>query len=128
MTDYLTHKLTDENQILKLKNKAFLRDVLQIEAFKLKNEIFRGISKTELFCETSFKNDMWTRYLTSELQYVLAIFEGMVEKRYACHESSFFAPAALSQVTGQHDKKVKNLYRDNNEAAHPWTKAMTNSK
>ena len=85
---------------LKLKNEAFLRASFKIEASKLKNEAFlrdflqkwsfeddkRSFSarlpskmklwssKTKHFCETSFKNDMSTRHLTSELQYVLAIF------------------------------------------------------
>ena len=43
-------------------------------------------SKTKLFCETSFKNDMWTRHWTSELEYILAIFKWMLQKYCACHE------------------------------------------
>ena len=36
---------------------------------------------------TSFKNDMLTARLTSELQYVLAIFKWMLQKYCACHEN-----------------------------------------
>ena len=43
-------------------------------------------SKTKLFCETSFKNDLLTRHLTSESQYALAIFKWMLQKYCACHE------------------------------------------
>ena len=43
-------------------------------------------SKTKHFCETSFKIDMLSRHLTSEFQYVLAIFKWMLQKYCACHE------------------------------------------
>ena len=43
-------------------------------------------SKTKHFCETSFKNDKFTRHLTSEFQYVLTIFEWTLQKYCACHE------------------------------------------
>ena len=43
-------------------------------------------SKTKLFCETSFKNDILTGHLTSEFQYVLTIFKWMLRKYCACHE------------------------------------------
>ena len=99
-------------EALKLKNEAFLRDFLQnCEALKLKNEAFlrdflqkRSFedqkrsnsarlpsktklwsSKTKFLCETSFKNDMSTRHLTSEFQYVLTIFNWMLQKYCACH-------------------------------------------
>ena len=102
-----------KNEALKLKNEAFLRDFLQKRSFlKLKNEAFvwdllqkRSFedqkwsisaklpskmklwrSKTKHFCETSFKNDMLTRHLTSEFQYALAIFKCMLRKYCACHE------------------------------------------
>ena len=48
-------------------NKAFLRDFLQKSIF--------GSSKMKLFCETSFKNDMLTRRLTSEFQYDFGCFK-----------------------------------------------------
>ena len=67
-----------KNDTLKLKNEAFLRDFLQKWSFEAQ--------KTKLFCETSFKNDMSTGHLTSELQYVLAIFNCMLQKYCACHE------------------------------------------
>ena len=44
------------------------------------------ISKTKRFCETSFKNDMWTRHLASEFQYFWTIFKWMLRKYCACHE------------------------------------------
>ena len=52
-----------KNEVLKLKNEAFVRDFL-----------------------TSFKNDMLTRHLTSEFQYVLTIFKWMLQKYCACRE------------------------------------------
>ena len=82
-------------EISKLKNEAFLRDFLQNWSFeapkrsfsaRLPSKMKRWRSKTKHFCETSFKNDMSTRHLTSELQYVLAIFKWMLQKYCACHE------------------------------------------
>ena len=101
-----------KNEALKIKNQAFLRDFLQKWSFEaqkrsffarppskitlgssktklfcetsFKNETWR--SKTKLFCETSFKNDMLTGHLTSEFQYVLAVFKWMLQKYCACHE------------------------------------------
>ena len=82
-------------EALKLKNEAFLRDFLQNWSFeapkrsfsaRLPSKLKRWRSKTKLFCETSFKNDMSTRHLASELQYVLAIFKWMLQKYCACHE------------------------------------------
>ena len=67
-----------KNEALQLQNEAFLRDFLQKWSFEAQ--------KTKLFCETSFKNDMSTGHLTSELQYVLAIFKWMLQKYCACHE------------------------------------------
>ena len=82
-------------EALKLKNEAILRDFLQKWSFEApkrsisarlpsKTKLWR--SKTKLFCETSFKNDMSTRHLTSEFQYVLVIFKWMLQKYCACHE------------------------------------------
>ena len=77
------------------KNKAFLRDFLQKWNFeapkrsisaRVPSKMKRWSSKTKLFGETSFKNDMSTRHLTSELQYVAAIFNWMLQKYCACHE------------------------------------------
>ena len=82
-------------EALKLQNEAFLRDFLQKWSFeapkrsisaRLPSKMKLWSSKTKLFCETSFKNDMSTRHLTSELQYVLAIFNWMLQKYCACHE------------------------------------------
>ena len=82
-------------EISKLKNEAFLRDFLQNWSFeapkrsfsaRLPSKMKRWRSKTKLFCETSFKNDVSTRRLTSEFQYVLAIFKWMLQKYCACHE------------------------------------------
>ena len=82
-------------EALKLKNEAFLRDFLQKWSFeapklsfsaRLPSKMKLWSSKTKLFCETSFENDMSTRHLTSELQYVLAIFNWMLQKYCACHE------------------------------------------
>ena len=77
------------------KNKAFLRDFLQKWTFeapkrsisaRLPSKMKRWSSKMKLFCETSFKNDMSTRHLTSEFQYILAILHWMLQKYCACHE------------------------------------------
>ena len=82
-------------EALKPKNEAFLRDFLQKWSFEAQKRIFCArlpskmklrTSKTKHFCETSFKNDMLTARLTSELQYVLAIFKWMLQKYCACHE------------------------------------------
>ena len=84
-----------KNEALKLKNEAFLRDFLQIWSVKAqkrsnsarlpsKRNLWR--SKTKHFCETSFKNDMLSRHLTSEFQYVLMIFKWTLQKYCACHE------------------------------------------
>ena len=82
-------------EISKLKNEAFLRDFLQKWTFeapkrsfsaRLPSKMKRWSSKTKLFCETSFKNEMSTRHLTSEFQYVLAILRWMLQKYCACHE------------------------------------------
>ena len=82
-------------EALKLQNEAFLRDFLQKWSFaapkpsfsaRLPSKMKLWSSKTKLFCKTSFKNDMLTRPLTSELQYVLAIFNWMLQKYCACHE------------------------------------------
>ena len=100
-------------EALKLKNEAFLRDFLQKRSFEDQKRSFSArlpskmklwssktklfcetsfkivklwTSKTKLFCETFFKIDMLSRHLTSELQYVLAIFNCMLQKYCACHE------------------------------------------
>ena len=82
-------------EALKIKNEAFLRDFLQKWSFEAQNRSFSArlpskmklrTSKTQHFCETSFKNDMLTARLTSEFQYVLAIFKWMLQKYCACHE------------------------------------------
>ena len=82
-------------EALKLKNEAFLRDFLQKWSFEAQKRSFCArlpskmklwSSKTKLLCETSFKNGMSTRRLTSEFQYVLAIFKWMLQKYCACHE------------------------------------------
>ena len=81
-------------EALKLQNEAFLRDFLQKWSFeapkrsisaRLPSKMKLWSSKTKLFCETSFKHDMSTRHLTSELQYVLAIFNWILQKYCACH-------------------------------------------
>ena len=80
-------------EALKLKNEAFLRDFLQKRSFedqrsnsaRLPSKMKLWSSKTKLLCETSFKNDMSTRHLTSEFQYVLTIFKWMLQKYCACH-------------------------------------------
>ena len=73
-----------KSEALKLKNEAFLRDFLQKRSFEAQKRSFSArlpskmklwSSKTTLFCETSFKNDMSTKHLASEFQYVLAIFD-----------------------------------------------------
>ena len=43
-------------------------------------------SKTKRFCETWLKNDMLTKHLTSELQYIWAVLERMLQKYCAGHE------------------------------------------
>ena len=82
-------------EALKPKNEAFLRDFLQKWSFETQKRSFSArlpskmklrTSKTKHFYETSFKNDMLTARLTSELQYVLAIFKWMLQKYCACHE------------------------------------------
>ena len=99
-------------EALKLQNEAFLRDFLQKWSFedqkrsisaRLPSKLKLWSSKTKLFCETSFKNETWrsktkhfcetsfkidmlSRHLTSEFQYVLAIFKWMLQKYCACHE------------------------------------------
>ena len=84
-----------KNEILKLKNEAFVRDFLQKwscedqkRSFcaRLPSKMKLWRSKTKLFCETSFKNDNLTRHLTSEFQYVLTIFNWTLQKYCACHE------------------------------------------
>ena len=94
-----------KNESLKIKNEAFLRDVLLKRSFEAQKRSFwsfeapkRSISarlpskmklwssKTKHFCETSFKIDMLSRHLTSEFQYVLTIFKWMLQKYCACHE------------------------------------------
>ena len=66
------------NEALKLKTEVFLRDFLQKSSFEAQKQNFFTrfpskmkfwSSKRKRFCETSFKNDMLTRRLTSELQY-----------------------------------------------------------
>ena len=84
-----------KNEALKIKNEAFLRVFLQKWSFegqkrsfcaRLPSKMKRGRSKTKHFCETSFKNDMFTGRFTSEFQYVLTIFKWMLQKYCACHE------------------------------------------
>ena len=84
-----------KNEALKLKNEAFLRDFLQNWSFetpkrslsaRLPSKMKLWSSKTKHFCETSFKIDMLSRHLTSEFQYVLTIFNCMLQKYCACHE------------------------------------------
>ena len=84
-----------KNEASNIKNEAFLRDFLQKWSFEAQKRCFCArlpskmklrTSKTKHFCETSFKNDMLTARLTSELQYVLAIFKWMLQKYCACHE------------------------------------------
>ena len=88
-------KTSFKNEALKLKNEAFLQDFLQKWSFedqkrsfstRLPSKMKLWSSKTKLLCETSFKNDMLTARLTSELQYVLAIFKWMLQKYCACLE------------------------------------------
>ena len=43
-------------------------------------------SKTKRFCETSFKNDMWSRHCASEFPYGLARLKWVFHKYCACHE------------------------------------------
>ena len=84
-----------ENEALKLKNEAFLRDFLQKWSFEAQKRSFCARlpskmklwrSKTKHFCETSFKNDTFTEHMASEFQYVLTIFKWMLQKYRACHE------------------------------------------
>ena len=84
-----------KNEVLKIKNEAFLRGFLQKWSFegqkrsfcaRLPSKMKLGRSKTKHFCETSFKNDMFTGHFTSEFQYVLTIFKWMLQKYCACHE------------------------------------------
>ena len=98
-----------KNEALKLKNEAFVRDFLPKWSFEdqkrsfcarlpskmklwssktklLCETSFQNEAKTKHFCETFFKNDMLTARLTSEFQYVLAIFKWMLQKYCACHE------------------------------------------
>ena len=91
----LFYETSFKNEALKIKNEAFLRDFLQNWSFedqkrsnsaRLPSKMKLWRSKTKFFCETSFKNDMSTRHLTSELQYVLPIFEWMLQKYCACHK------------------------------------------
>ena len=84
-----------KKEALKIKNEAFVRDFLQKWSFEAQKRSFSARlpskmklwrSKTKHFCETSFKNHMLTGHLTSEFQYVLAIFKWMLQKYCACHE------------------------------------------
>ena len=84
-----------KNEALKVKNKAFLRDFLQNRSCDAQKRSFSARlpskmklwkSKTKHFCQTSFKNDMFTGHLTWEFQYVLTIFKWMLQKYCACHE------------------------------------------
>ena len=81
-----------KNEALKIKSEAFVRDFLQKWSFEASfcarrpSKMKLRTSKTKHFCQTSFKNDMLTARLTSELQYVLAIFKWMLQKYCACHE------------------------------------------
>ena len=86
---------SSKNEMLKLKNESFLRDFLQNWTFEAQKRNFSArlppklklwSSKTKLFYETSFKNDMSTRHLASEFQYVLTIFKWTLQKYCACHE------------------------------------------
>ena len=91
----ISARLPSKLKLWSSKNKAFLRDFLQKWTFEAPKrsisarfpwKMKRWSSKTKLFCETSFKNDMSTRHLTSEFQYVLAILHWMLQKYCACHE------------------------------------------
>ena len=84
-----------KNVALQLKNEAFLPDFFQNWSFATQKRSFSARlpsklklwrSKTKHFCETSFKIDMLSRHLTSEFQYVLAIFKWMLQKYCACNE------------------------------------------
>ena len=83
-----------KNKALKIKNEAFLQDFLQKWSFedqkrsisaRLPSKMKLWRSKTNHFCETSLKNDMFTGHLTFEFQYVLTIFKWMLQKYCACH-------------------------------------------
>ena len=80
-----------KNEALKLKNEAFLQK--RSFSARLPSKLKLWSSKTKLFCETSFKNEVlklkkrsFFARLPSELQYVLAIFNCMLQKYCACHE------------------------------------------
>ena len=107
-----------KNEALKLKNEAFVRDFLQKRSFedqkrslcaRLPSKMKLRTSKTKHFYETSFKNDMLTARLTSELQYVLAIFKWMLQKYCACHE----------KVEPRHTK-VTATRNDHCKVTLPW--------
>ena len=69
------------------KTQRFCETSFKNEALKLKNR----------FCETSFKNDMWTRHLASELQYILTTFQWMLQKYGACQAT--WCPQSNISVT-----------------------------
>ena len=88
-------KVSREELLILTVYETFLRDFLQKWNFEAPKPSFSArlpskmnlwSSRTKLFCETSFKNDMSTRHLTSELQCVLMIFKWMLQKYCACHE------------------------------------------
>ena len=64
-----------KHENLKLKNKAFLRDFLQ----KWNSETQKRNFSARLFSKMTCRPDSW-------LQYVLAIFQWMLQKDCACHE------------------------------------------
>ena len=70
-----------KNEPLKLQNEAFLRDFLQKWSVEAQKRSFSARLPSKIF-----KNDMSTRHLTSEFQYVLAILHWMLQKYCACHE------------------------------------------
>ena len=83
-----------KNEALKIKNETFLRDFLQKWSFEAQKRSFSARlpskmelwrSKTKHFCETSLKNDMLSRHLTS-YTIRLAIFKWMLQKYCACHQ------------------------------------------
>ena len=104
-----------KNEALKLKNEAFVRDLLQKRSFEdQKRSIFARLpskmklwrSKTKHFCETSFKNDMSTRHLTSEFQYVLGIRSPVTATRndhckvtFPSHEICNLSTVSASQTS-----------------------------
>ena len=104
-----------KNEALKLKNEAFLRDFLQKWSFEIQKRSISArlpskmklwSSKTKLFCETSFKNDMLTGHLTSEFQYVLTIFKWVLQKYCACHEKKLSRgiPSPVTATRNDHCK------------------------